>query len=176
MQEDNEEIFVNKIEKFLKERGFKTFREVIPDQCSSWEKPFRVDLIFYHDSLGYIAVEAKNMNTLGCGGVFADAFEQIKKYKQYTYLKGNLISKWCIAPAYNLFTFKENWMDNDRTLTFIKTFFRRYDISFLEYKEYDNPQRNRLIIDGLTPNKIMIGDSAKGYFILNKSKGDGNES
>jgi hypothetical protein len=148
----DEKGFLDEIESFLKEKGYKTWREVIPDQCEGWEKPYRVDLVFYNEKYGYIGVEAKYLNTLGQGGIIAQAFEQIKKYRTYTYFKGNLISRWCIAPR---FEYRE-FGDAERTICFIKTFLNYYDVSFLEFKKYSNKDYNRIVIDALTPKSIHI--------------------
>ena len=106
MSFESENSFVNEVEKCLKENGCMTWREVVPDGCESWEKPFRVDLIFYRDDFGYVGVEAKNFNSLGAGGKTYDAIKQIDdKYRNKTYFKGNIIF-FPINPFSSLFHWK----------------------------------------------------------------------
>ena len=127
MVEEREKLFIDKVQKFLEERGCDIFREVIPDQCFLWEKLYRVDMIVYRKDFGYVAFEGKDLRTLGQGSVIAKAFEQIKKYREYTYFKGIKINKWTI-----LLNFEDFLNQSDRTLEFIRTFFRHYDI-YLSY-------------------------------------------
>jgi len=131
----NEQLFIDKVQKFLEEKGCKVFREVIPDQCFLWEKPYKVDMIIYRKDIGYISFEGKDLKTLGQGAVIARAFEQIKKYKELTYFKGIKIDRWVI-----LLNFEEFLNQSDRTLEFIRCFFRYYDIyisHFMHGKEDD---------------------------------------
>jgi len=147
--------YVNKLETFLRKNGCKTWREVIPDNCEFWDKPYRVDLVFYRDDLGYIGVEAKELNTLGQGSVIAQAFEQIKKYRDFTYFHGNRLNRWCMTFALSKME-QEYFNKNMITFNFIKNFFSVYDISILEFKEYENSSYNSIIIDSLTKKAIHI--------------------
>ena len=47
MRYKSEELFLDNVERCLKENGCQTWREVIPDNCIGWDNPYRVDLIFY---------------------------------------------------------------------------------------------------------------------------------
>ena len=86
--------FVNDLENFLKDAGFKTFREVVPNQHQDGrEYPFKVDLIFWKEGLGYFAVEVKNCS-IRSGGEIGKAIEQILKYRDMTYFDGVKIPNW----------------------------------------------------------------------------------
>lgn len=40
-----EEFYVKELEDFLVSKGYEVFREVVPDECATWDKPWRVDMI-----------------------------------------------------------------------------------------------------------------------------------
>lgn len=174
--------FVDKVERCLKDHGYKTFREVIPDQCAGWEKPYRVDLIFYHKDYGYIGVEAKNTDTLRSGGVISDAIDQIdKKYRDKTFFNGNMIEKWAIMlPSRTGWEHHENAREIEiEVMSFIKNFLsKRYNIYILEYFAgidyasgnkspevclYKNATKNLFRIGGEWTPKIYLN----GKWILN---------
>jgi len=156
----SEKEYLDKIENFLRHNNCKTWREVIPDDCEFWEKPYRVDLVFYRDDFGFIGVEAKEINTLGSGGIIAQAFEQLKNYREFTYFKGNRLNRWCMTFAISKMN-QEFLNKNMVTLTFIKNFFKAYDISILEFIEYNNPLWTRITIDSLTKDVITIKEEEK---------------
>jgi len=157
MNYKTEEEFLDKVEKCLKKNGCKTWREVIPDQCKNWEKPYKVDLILQRDDFGFIGVEGKNLNTLRSGSIISKAIDQIKtKYENKTYFKGNIINKWCIAVPNK--TLSENKNAHNEIIYFIKNFIKhRYNISFLELNENPNWKwKPYVIIDALTKNSLYF--------------------
>jgi len=153
---ESEELFMDMIEKCLKENRIKVWREVVPDQCINWRIPYRVDLIFYLPEFGYIGVEGKNIRSPRSGGIIASAVEQIKeKYANKTYFSGNIISKWCITfPASNL--------DSTSLITFIQTYLKkRENISLLRFTEEGKWRTAMVDIDYSLPNKIRVGGEQK---------------
>jgi hypothetical protein len=92
----NEESFVNNLVNIFEKDGWVCNKEVVPDQCESWDKPYRVDLIVYKNEVGYIGIEAKHINMRN-GNKFSAAFMQIVKYSKLTYFKGHRISQWAVA-------------------------------------------------------------------------------
>lgn len=154
----DEETFVDEIEKIFKNNNFQTFREVVPDQCMDWEKPYRVDLIVYRSDFGFIGIEAKYLNTLGQGQVIAEAFEQIKKYKDLTYFKGNLVTRWCIAPRFE-------GEGSHVAMEFVQRFLNYYNISFLSLSEYkNNSSFDRISIDRNTKNSEFFRRNNESVF------------
>lgn len=91
-----EEKYLNQLEQQLIDNGWKTEREIIPDQCETWEMPWRVDLIIYKPETGLIGIEAKQCNNK-TGKILAKAYKQIKKYSNCTFFKGRKIIKWAIV-------------------------------------------------------------------------------
>jgi len=158
MNYKSEEKFLDKIEICLKENGCQTWREVIPDLCIDWKMPYRVDLIFYRNDLGYIGVEGKNINTLRGAKKISCAIDQINiKYRNQTYFKGNLISRWCIVAPYDV-----DWMSKealDLIKTFLKNFLNtRYNISMMEFIEGNKKFNYDYInIDPYTKKSLTIG-------------------
>ncbi len=158
MRYKSEELFLDNVERCLKENGCQTWREVIPDNCIGWDNPYRVDLIFYRNDFGYIGVEGKNLNSLRSAKKISDAIDQINnKYKPQTYFDGNIISRWCIAAH-----FEVDWISkesHDLIKTFLKNFLNsRYKISLMEYIE-ENPKWNwkhSVIINAGTKNSLYI--------------------
>ena len=147
----NEKEYVNKIELFLNNNNFKTWREVIPIECQKWEKPYRIDLIFYKKDLGYFAVEAKYLNTLGQGGKVAGALEQIKKYRNLTYFNNIKIKEWSIVLHHNVY---DN-MDDMIITRFIKHFLNYYNVGLLDFQE--KGCYTRIYINSFTKKSITIG-------------------
>jgi len=159
MNYKTEEEFMNKIEQCLTENGCKTWREVIPDNCKNWEKPYRVDLVFYRDDFGYIGVEGKNINTLRSAVKISNAINQINiKYRNQTYFNGNLISRWCIVAPYEV-----DWMSEESQnlmKTFLKNFLNtRYNISIMEYNSGNKKfnWKSSILIDTYTKKSLTIG-------------------
>jgi len=153
----SEEKFIDIVEKCLVENGCKTWREVIPDNCKKWDKPYRVDLIFYRDDFGYIGAEGKNINTLGQGGVISGAVDQIQnKYRNQTYFNGNFIEKWCLLVPTEASQYNKNSMD--RVVVFLRHFLKkRYNILLLEYKPGGRNYDNKIVINALCKDSIKIG-------------------
>lgn len=158
MQYKSEEKFIDIVEKCLIDNGCTTWREVVPDNCKSWKNPYRVDLILHRVDLGFIAVEGKNINTLGSGGIISNAVEQIQdKYRNQTYFNGNIISRWCI-----LVPVKCSWIDEtaERVIKiFLRNFLKkRYNISLMEYQQ-GNRWGDRILIDSFTKSSVTIGSN-----------------
>ena len=152
----SEEIFLDEVEKCLKENGCKTWREVIPDNCKNWDKPYRVDLIFYRDDFGYIATEGKNINTLRSAKKVSDAIDQIQdKYRNQTYFNGNFIERWCI-----IMPMKVDWISDeaqDLMKHFLKNFLNsRYKISLMEYVPKNENYNASISIDTSTKKSLYI--------------------
>jgi hypothetical protein len=158
MKYNSEEQFVNGLEQELIKLNYKTFREVVPDECVGWEKPYRVDLIFWHPIHGFIAIEAKNIRSLRQGAIFAQAVRQIEVYKKMHFFNGKTISKWCVSVPQSvdmLFDTNEKEKVLKEINFFITGFLRNmYDISIL----------NGLCIDPYTPVKIDIEYNDSGKF------------
>jgi len=166
---NNEKDFVDKVESLLKSCGCQTWREVSPEEHKDKLFPFRVDLIFFHKQIGYIAVEAKNTRSLRQGSVFGKAIEQINKYKDLHFLGGIKIDKWCITAPQEI-PLITNREEADRVLSEVSHFIRHFikymfNISFLEFFEYDNHVWDRIAIDGFSKNTIKINK----YGIENKN-------
>ncbi len=92
----SEEDYVNELEEKFKSFGWKTYREVIPDECRMWNHQFKVDLIIYKEAIGYIGIEAKVIS-INNGGILAQAHKQITKYRDKNYFEGHKIKLWAIA-------------------------------------------------------------------------------
>jgi hypothetical protein len=150
----SEDEYLNKVEGVLRRNGCETWREVIPDQCKDWNMPYRVDLIFYRDDIGYVGVEGKNINTLRKGSVLSKAITQIKdKYENKTYFNGNIISRWCIAVP--LKTLSNDEKSHNEILLFIKNFIKyKYNISILELN--DKYKDNSISIDSYTKSSLYF--------------------
>jgi len=161
MNYKSEEKFLDIVENCLKNNLCQTWREVIPDECINWEKPYRVDLIFYRDDLGFVGVEGKNINTLGSGGIIAGAVDQIeRKYKCKTYFGGKIIDKWAVAtPIETGCLLEEGKEVAQRTIvTFIRGFLKkRYDIDLLEYNEGSKWMTPRVTVGAMTKDLIKVG-------------------
>lgn len=97
MKYKSEEQFVNELEINLNKLNYKTWREVIPCECDKWNKPYRVDLIVWHPTFGFIGIEAKNTHSLRQGAILAQAVRQIEIYKKLHFFNGIKINRWCIA-------------------------------------------------------------------------------
>jgi len=158
---NSEEKFLDIVERCLKNNGCKTWREVIPDECITWEKPYRVDLIFYRDDFGLVGVEGKNINTLGSGGIVSDAVDQIqRKYRLKKYFGGKIINRWAIAaPTETGCLLEEGKEIAQRTIiVFIRGFLKkRYDIDLLEYNEGSKWMTPRVTVGAMTSNLIKVG-------------------
>jgi hypothetical protein len=158
MNYKSEEIFLNNVENCLKNCGCKTWREIIPDNCKDWEKPYRVDLIFYRNDFGYIGVEGKNINSLRSAKKISDAINQINnKYKNQTYFNGNIISRWCIVAPMEV-----DWI-SDEAINLMKEFLKnflnsRYGISLMEYVPKNNTYNwdDSIRIDTTTKKSLYI--------------------
>ena len=156
MEYESEENLLNKVEKCLKENGFLTWREVVPDACEDWDLPYRVDLVFYRDDIGFIGVEAKNTNSLRSGGKIAKAIKQIdKKYRNQTYFKGNMISRWCILVPLATCDF-EMKLKNE-VIVFLRGFLQDFNIELLEYEDESKWKKSKISIGKFFKNKIEIG-------------------
>jgi len=154
MKEDD---YVNKIVKFLINNKFDIWKEVIPDECKNWEHPFRVDLIFYKFGIGYIAVECKLCNTLRAGAKIARGVEQIKKYARLTYFDGTKINRWCLLVKPHEYENDEFLRHENRGIIFfLKNFLNFYDISIMEFIEYNNHNYDRIAIDTYSKNSLHI--------------------
>lgn len=156
---NSEKEFVDKVELLLKECGFETWREVIPDQHEYKEFPFRVDLIFFKQGLGYFALEAKNFRTIRQGSAFAKAIEQINKYRNLTFFKGMKINKWLLASPYEIPSITTKDIE-ERVISEVKVFIKHfinymYDISLLEFIEYDNHIWDRISIDSGSKDRAI---------------------
>lgn len=164
---NEEEEFVNQIEKCLKENGCQTWREIIPDECKNWSLPYRVDLIFFRDDFGYIGVEAKDTNTLRSGGRIAKAVEQINtKYKNKTYFNGITINKWSIVVP--LKTIWDNCNEEisskikEEVVIFLRGFLKTSsNISLLEYFPEYKWKNAMITLDSMTLEVIHIGGQSK---------------
>jgi hypothetical protein len=148
MKYDSEKDFVDELKYTLINLGYSVWTEVVPDECLKWEKPHRVDLVFWHPIIGYIGVEAKNIRTLRQGSIFADAIKQIIRYREYTY-RGQKINKWCVSVPQHVCDL--SGYEEEKVLRelnhFISNFLRSmYGISILD----------GLIIDAYTLNRIDI--------------------
>jgi len=140
---------LNELQEFLEECELKVWREVIPDECMDWTLPYSVDLIFEIEGYGYVAVEGKNINTHGQGGVYAEAYLQIRdKYKNKHYFGGKRIRRWCVLGL------NSSDMGGERVECFIKHFFNKLGISFLQIKKYNS--KKIIVIDSLTPHRLDI--------------------
>jgi len=149
--------FLDKVEIHLQRCGCETWREVIPDDCLNWEHPYQVDLILFRDDIGYIGVEGKNINTLGQGGIIADAVKQIEdKYRNQTYFDGKIIDRWCVAVPTDPTEYVDK-KSSDRILVFLKHFlWKMYNISVLEYTTPTEKSNERITIDINTPRSILF--------------------
>ena len=118
--------------------------------------PYRVDLIFYRKDFGYIGVEGKNINTIRKGSIIAKAIEQIQnKYKDKTYLGGNIISKWCIAFPAN--TIGTNERSHNEIMYFIRNFIKyKYNISTLQLNENKEFNSCNVSIDALSKGSLYF--------------------
>jgi len=161
MNYKSEEKFLDIVEECLKNNGCKTWREVVPDGCKDWEKPYKVDLIFYRGDFGYVGVEGKNTRTLGQGGVISDAVIQIEeKYRKQIYFNGNIINKWSIAvPLETGYLLEEGKESSQRIIiTFLRGFLKKkYDIDLLEYNKGSKWMTPRVTVSAYTKKVIKIG-------------------
>jgi hypothetical protein len=147
-----EEEFLNQVQLFLEARGCTIFREIVPDECFAWEKPYRVDMIIFREDIGYIGIEGKYLNTLGQGAILAQASEQIKKYRGLTYFKGlTKIKRWAILPRYSS---RFEGREDLTTLDFISSFFKYYEIDIATF--YENKWGDNLSIGANFPNNLMF--------------------
>jgi len=156
MNYKSEEAFLDKVQECLDKCGCKTWREIIPDNCKDWEKPYRVDLIFYRKDFGYIGVEGKNINTLRSAKKVSTAIDQINnKYRNQTYFNGNFIERWCI-----IIPMKVDWISDeaeDLMKQFLKNFLNsRYKISLMEYVPEKNNYSASISIDTTTKQSLYI--------------------
>jgi len=156
MNFESEEKFLDVVESCLIANNCLTWREVIPDNCKSWKRPFRVDLIFYRHDIGYIGVEGKNINTLRSAKKISDAINQINgKYKNQTYFNGKTISRWCIIAPYEV-----DWISKEAQelmKTFLTNFLNtRYDISLMEYVAN---KKGSIVINKISKKKLYINET-----------------
>ena len=121
-----EETYVNQLEDQFKSNGWQTFREVVPDECKNWSKPFRVDLIVYKKEVGYVGIEAKSINVRQ-GGILAQAHKQIQKYRNKNYFNGTKINLWAVAIKFNT---TERYAEVISS-SLIREFFCAYGIGFV---------------------------------------------
>jgi len=166
MRYKSEKDYLDKIQKFLEIKGFIVWREVIPDECFNWDKPYRVDLIFYREDLGYFGVEGKNCNTFRQGGKIAGALEQVKKYRKLHYFKGLEIKQWAISFPH------EDFNDGlKEAAEFVKNFLNYYDVDLLEFEENKHYSK-RILISKCTPNRTIyiVPDEVYGSKIKTKNK------
>ena len=154
MTEEYEKEFLDRVQKFLESKGVTVYREVVPDDCIKWTNPLHADMIIFREDIGYIGLEGKDLKTLGQGAVFAKAFEQIKKYKDFTYLNGTEINKWAIIVNFNTFLDKQS---DSRTLEFIRCFFRHYNIYIAEFRD-----NNDFSIGYGFPGSLRFNDKQNG--------------
>lgn len=155
---NSEEDFVNEVEQCLKQNGCQTWREVIPDQCEKWEMPYRVDLIFYRNDIGFIGVEAKNTNTLGAGGKIYNAIKQIdEKYRNKTYFKGNMIERWALLVPKKA----NSEIGLNTILIFLRGFLINFNIELLEYNFETKWRTARVTLGAFSKKKIDIGGDNK---------------
>jgi len=153
----SEKEYVDALEIFLIKNGFKVWREVVPDRCKNWDQPWRVDLIAYHLDVGYIGVEAKNMNTLRSGGKIAGAIEQLKRYRGETYFDGINIDNWSLGCPH------QDFNDGLRDLNlFLSYFLGYYNLLFLEFEE------NRIVLGKNSKSTLYISDKISGSLVKNK--------
>jgi len=139
----------NPVHKFLESCNLKVWREVIPDQCLTWEHPYRVDLIFEIPNYGLIAIEGKNLNTQGQGSKYAAAYLQIRdKYKDKTYFGGKFVRRWCV------FGMTHSDMGGERAECFVKHFLNKLGISYFQFCRYN--WKESIVIDAMTQNRIDI--------------------
>jgi hypothetical protein len=155
-----EKEYLDAVESFLIECNFKTWREVIPDEEKSKSMPLRVDLIFYRRDIGYVGAEGKNFRSLRSGGEVAKSLLQLRKYSNLHYF-GSKINKWCIASPVNIPSIEAK--DIEERVLFELSFFIKhfinflFDFSVLEFCEYQDKDKNRIIIDsGITDRVIRI--------------------
>lgn len=125
--------YVNQLEEIFIKNGWKTYREVIPDECKSWSKPFKVDLVVYKEEVGFIGIEAKSIS-MRQGGILAKAHKQIQKYRNKHYFDGKEINLWAVAVKFN--HPEQIYVSNSAIL--IREFFCAYGIGyvFLEDRSY----------------------------------------
>jgi hypothetical protein len=138
----------DKVESFLKSRGYTTQRETIPIECEKWEYPYKVDLIFYKNPNDAIGVEFKDAS-LRSGGKIAQAFQQVQQYRKLNY-RGIKVTKWCICPSFG---------NNDGGLDgFMYTVVQDFVQKFINYFEigYFWTDFNQIIIDSFTKGRIDI--------------------
>ena len=132
-REKNEKECVDLIESKFKHYGWETHREVIPDQCVSWAKPLRVDLLVFREDVGYIGIEAK-MIRLAQGGIIAQCLKQIFTYKKFTYFGGVEIKLWAAAIY---FTNRTDEFVTGRMDSFIREFFCAFGVGYYIDRGYD---------------------------------------
>lgn len=117
------------LKKAFESYGWEVYMEVPADHCITWKHPESVDIIVFNPETGIkIGIEAKDCNCRA-GGVFAEAFEQIKRYSKYTYFTGLQINFWAIATS--LLNPDLN-MNNSNVRQFIQGFFNHYGIAFID--------------------------------------------
>lgn len=137
------------IQKFLEKCNLKVWREVVPDECINWDYPYRVDMIFEIPDFGLIGIEGKDINTHGQGGLYANAYLQIRnKYCDKHYFNGKKIRRWCVLGE------NDSDMGGNRIECFVKHFFNKLGISFIQYKKTSNEEF--IVIDVLTKHAIYI--------------------
>ncbi len=149
-----EKDFMDELELFLIDMGFKTWREVNPDKSR-----FRIDLIFWNEEVGYIAVEGKNLKTLRQGGKIAKTINQVNKYRNLTFFEGIKINRWCITTPITL----PHCISEDiikmiklEITIFIRTFLKTmYDIELLEFEKSESGFKS-VKINNLGDNSIHI--------------------
>jgi hypothetical protein len=155
MKEMLEETFVDQVSLFLEQRGFKIKREVSPDECKNWNRPYRVDLIIFREDIGYVGIEAKSFNSLRKGGEIAKAFEQLKRYIPFHYF-GESISKWGLLIYTNPFEETSIGQCQREVKEFIKNWLNFYSINFIEV-DYDSQGKiDRIIIDRMKKESVYI--------------------
>ena len=122
-------------------QGWLWYKDVVPDEIKPKKKPV-VDLIVFNPKHGHIALIFIWVSTMSQGALFADAWKKIKDMKDYTYLDGTKVKRWCIAYGYS----KPEYMFNKKIEPFVNSFLNAEGTSSF----------NGRIIDEGTPNAIMI--------------------
>lgn len=151
----NEKDFVDKVEDFLKNAGFKVEREVIPDEFKDRKMPLRVDMIIYRKDVGKIGIEAKQMNSLRKGGAIAKAFEQTKKYIRFEY-EGESIQKWALMVYTNKYESTSIGRFFSEVTYFIQGWLNFYGISWIEVEFSKGGEIERIIFDRNQKNSLYI--------------------
>jgi len=150
-----EKDYIDKIQSFLENKNYKVYREVIPDECKNWEQPYRVDMIFYREDVGWYGVEGKVANTYRSGSKVYNAIQQIKKYRNLHY-SGKIINNWCFLFGSNHYEEDMLKFEEQGIKIFLRYFLLKYKIFFMEYCEYKNKNYNHISICPYTKQSRRI--------------------